>query len=193
MGLLNPINPLGEMGVDMLVCGTPCSRRPDPGALRTEGRPPVTVIVDRDDDVRFTRTALAAHAPAAGRVVVHLTVAAGDRLLWHDILQALDDGRRRRPRSSRATREEQERVRTALRRAVGSLQVTVRRAHRIGPALWADLIHLHRTTTVDVVLVHHAELPDALVHLLSHSDHHVIDTFAGAAALHPPAAAPADS
>ncbi|WP_377266765.1 hypothetical protein [Peterkaempfera sp. SMS 1(5)a] len=141
MGLLDPINPLGESGIDVLVCKDLCSRRPDPGTLRTEGRPPCTVVLDREDDVRFTRTALAAHSPAGGRIVVHPTVASGDGLLWHDILQAL--GTRH---AARASREEEERAaRTALK-AADPCQVTVLRAHRIGRGLWADLVHLHRTT-----------------------------------------------
>lgn len=183
MGLLDPINPLGESGIDVLVCGAACSRRPDPGMLRTEGRPPCTVVLDREDDVRFTRTALAAHSPAAGRIVVHPTVASGDRLLWHDTLRAL--GTRH---AARASREEQERAVRAALNAAGPCQVTVLRAHRIGPGLWADLVHLHRTTRADLVLVHHAELPEGLAHLLRHCDHHIVDTFAAMAQLHPPAA-----
>jgi hypothetical protein len=182
VGLLDPINPLGESGIDVLVCGPVCSRRPDPGTLRTGGRPPCTVVLDREDDVPFTRTALASHSPAAGRIVVHPTVAPSDRLLWHDLLQTL--GTRH---AARASREEQERaVRTALN-AAGPCQVTVLRAHRLGPSLWADLVHLHRTTRADLVLVHHAELPDRLAHLLRHCDHRIVDTFTAMAQLHPPA------
>ncbi|MFC9618069.1 hypothetical protein [Streptomyces sp. NPDC056938] len=66
--------------------------------------------------------------------------------------------------------------------------MTVLRAHRIGLGLWADLVHLHRTTRADLVLVHHAELPDDLAYLLRHCDHRIVDTFAGMAQLHPPAA-----
>lgn len=182
MGLLDPINPLGESGIDVLLCRPVCSRRPDPRTLGTEGRPPCTVVLDREDDLRFTRTALAAHSPAAGRIVVHPTVASGDGLLWHDILQAL--GTRH---AARASREEEERAaRTALD-AAGPCQVTVLRAHRIGLGLWADLVHLHRTTRADLVLVHHAELSDGIAHLLRHCDHRIIDTFAGMAQLHPSA------
>lgn len=151
-----------------------------PGAVRPALH--CTVVLDREDDVRFTRTALASHSPAAGRIVVHPAVAPSDRLLWHDILQTL--GTRH---AARASREEQERaVRTALN-AAGPCQVTVLRAHRLGPSLWADLVHLHRTTRADLVLVHHAELPDRLAHLLRHRDHRIVDTFTAMAQLHPPA------
>ncbi|MCX4704342.1 hypothetical protein [Streptomyces sp. NBC_01373] len=150
--------------------------------LRTGGRRPCTVVLDRGDDVRFTRTALASHSPAAGRIVVHPTVAPGGRLLWQDLLQTL--GTRH---AARASREEQERaVRTGLS-AAGPCQVSVLRAHRLGPGRWADLVHLHRTARADVVLVHHAELPDRLAHLLRHCDHRIVDGFAAMGQLHPPA------
>lgn len=189
---MDPINPLGEMGIDMLVCGTPCSRRPDPGALRTEGRPPVTVIVDRADDVRFTRTVLASHHPAAGRVVVHPTVGSGDRLLWHDVLHAIADGRPLRAPAcaARGNQFQQENSVRAALKAEAVRRLTILRAHRIGLGLWADLVHLHRTTRADVVVVHHAELHTGTIHFLRHCDHRLITTHAGTRALHPPARPP---
>ncbi|MEW2570167.1 hypothetical protein [Streptomyces sp. NPDC047070] len=99
---MDPIDPLGESGVDVLVCGAVCSRLPEPDALRTEGRPPCAVVLDHGDDALFTQAAVASHDPVAGRIVVHPTVAFGDRLLWHDILRALGA----RPPAARATREE---------------------------------------------------------------------------------------
>ncbi|WP_157878706.1 hypothetical protein [Streptomyces sp. CT34] len=54
------------------------------------------------------------------------------------------------------------------------------------------MVHLHRTTQADPVVVHHAELDD-LAHLLRHCDHRFIDTYAGMEKLHPPAAASAKS
>ncbi len=88
-GFFDPVNPLGENNIDILICGIDRFRCPAPATLRTEGRPPCTVVVDRGDDVRFTRAALAVHDPSAGRVVVHPTVVSHDQLLWHDVLQAL--------------------------------------------------------------------------------------------------------
>jgi hypothetical protein len=44
-----------------------------------------------------------------------------------------------------------------------------------------------------VVLVHHAGLPDDLLHLLRHCDHRLIDTLAGMEEVHPPAAAAGES
>ncbi len=96
MGLMDPINVLGEIGVDVLACGPQASRSCPPRAvLRAAGRTPFTVVVDREDDACFTRTVLAAHDVMVGNVVVHPTVGGGGRLLWHDILYAVADGDRR--------------------------------------------------------------------------------------------------
>lgn len=156
--------------------------------LRTPGRPPATVILDRRDDVRFTHTALLSHAPAAGRIVVHPTVPAGGRLLWHDVLRALSEHRpdERPPYALPDGRAEHEAVYQAAR-ALPGCRMTVLRAHLIGTDVWMGLIHFHRTTRVDVTLIHHAELSEELVHLLSHCDHRVLDTVDAMRALHPPA------
>ncbi|MFF4590451.1 hypothetical protein [Streptomyces sp. NPDC001388] len=59
------------------------------------------------------------------------------------------------------------------------------RTHLMHMGMWADLVHLHRTTRVDLILVHHAELPEDLRHLLQHCDHQVTDTLEDMRALHP--------
>ncbi|MFD8005233.1 hypothetical protein [Streptomyces mirabilis] len=190
MGLLDAVNPLGEIAVDVLACGPAASRRCPPGrTLRTAGRSPFTVVVDRADDMRFTRTVLAAHHPAAGRVVIHPTVGGGDRLLWHDILHAVADGRPLRAPScaARGNVPAQERSARAALKAGAVHRLTVLRAHRIGWGVWADLVALHRTTGTDVTVVHHAELPVDLAHLLRHCDHRIITDHADVRALHPPA------
>ncbi|MFD9224929.1 hypothetical protein ACFWDI_34155 [Streptomyces sp. NPDC060064] len=196
MGLLDPINALGEIAVDVLACGPAASRRcPPRKTLRTAGRSPFTVVVDRADDVRFTRTVLAAHHPAAGRVVVHPTVGGGDRLLWHDVLHAVADGRPLRAPSCAAlgTEPAQERsARTALK-AAAVHRMTVLRAHRIGLGVWADLMALHHATGTDVTVVHHAELPVDLAHLLRHCDHRILTAYAAVRALHPPAGTSGES
>ncbi|WP_406841881.1 hypothetical protein ACICHK_43630 (plasmid) [Streptomyces sp. AHU1] len=190
MGLLDPVNALGEIAVDVLACGRAASGRcPPRTTLRTAGRPPFTAVVDREDDVRFTRTVLAAHHPAAGRVVVHPTVSGGGQLLWHDILHAVADGRPLRAPAcaARGTAPAQERSVRAALRAAAVRQLTVLRAHRFGCGVWAELVALHRTTGTDVTVVHHAELSADLAHLLRHCDHRVLTTHAGVRALHPPA------
>uniref|UniRef100_UPI003F490AA6 hypothetical protein n=1 Tax=Streptomyces chartreusis TaxID=1969 RepID=UPI003F490AA6 len=190
MGLLDPINALGEIAVDVLACGPAASKRcPPRKMLRTTGRSPFTVVVDCADDVRITRTVLAAHHPAAGRVVIHPTVGGGDRLLWHDILHAVADGRGLRAPScaARGSALEQERSARAALKAAAVHRMTVLRAHRIGLGVWADLVALHRATGTDVTVVHHAELPVDLVHLLRHSHHRVLTAYAAVRALYPPA------
>jgi hypothetical protein len=100
VGLLDAINPLGEIAVDVLACGPAASEHcPSHSSLRAAGRSPFTVIVDRQDDVRFTHTVLAAHHPAAGQVSIHPTVGRGGRLLWHDILHTVAQGSPCEPRS----------------------------------------------------------------------------------------------
>ncbi|MGW2827175.1 hypothetical protein ACWC24_40325 [Streptomyces sp. NPDC001443] len=190
MGLLDPINALGEIAVDVLACGPAASRRcPPRKTLRTAGRSPFTVVVDREDDVRFTRTVLAAHHPAAGRVAIHPTVGGGGRLLWHDVLHAVADGGPLRAPScaARGNAPAQERSACAALKAGAVRRLTVLRAHRIGWGVWADLVALHRTTGTDVTVVHHAELSADLVHLLRHCDHRILTTHAAVRALHPPA------
>ncbi|WOX15519.1 hypothetical protein [Streptomyces sp. N50] len=190
MGLLDPINALGEIAVDVLVCGRAASPRcPPRKTLRTTGRPPFTVVVDREGDVRFTRTVLAAHHPAAGRVVVHPTVSGGGRLLWHDVLHAVADGRPLRSPVCAASgnASAQERSARAALKAAGVRRLTVLRAHRFGCGVWAELVALHRTTRTDVTVVHHAGLPADLAHLLRHCDHRILTTHADVRALHPPA------
>ena len=54
------------------------------------GLPPVTVVHDPDDDYAFMAAALAAHAPALGRITVHPTpVASAPASLAHDLLRSL--------------------------------------------------------------------------------------------------------
>ncbi|WP_369394889.1 hypothetical protein AB5J72_51010 [Streptomyces sp. CG1] len=196
MGLLDPINALGEIAVDVLACGPAASRRcPPRKTLRTTGRSPFTVVVDRADDVRYTRTVLAAHHPTAGRVVIHPTVGGGDRLLWHDVLNAVADGKPLRAPScaARGNASAQERSAHAALKAAAVHRMTVLRAHRIGLGVWADLMALHHATGTDVTVVHHAELPVDLVHLLRHCHHRILTTYTAVRALHPPAGTSGES
>lgn len=124
--------------------------------LRTAGRPPFTVVLDREDDVRFTRTP--AHDVMAGRVVVHPTVGGSGRLLWHDVLHAVADGRHpcAPARPTRGDTHEQEHAVLTAFEAAAVRQLTVLRAHRIGWVWWAELIRLHRTTRTDSGATRHA-------------------------------------
>ncbi|MFE9016339.1 hypothetical protein [Streptomyces cyaneofuscatus] len=192
MGLLDPINALGEIGVDVLVCGPAASRHcPSNETLGRAGRSPFTVVVDRDDDVRCTRTVLAAHDPSAGRIVIHPTVGGGDRLLWHDILHAAagDRGLAAPSCAARGSAHEQERSARAALKAAAVHRMTILRAHRIGLGLWTDLMALHQATGTDVTLVHHAELPAGSAHLLRHCHHRVLTDHRAVRALYPSAGA----
>jgi hypothetical protein len=52
--------------------------------------PPVVLVLDRYDDAAHTHAALAAHAPAAGRITLHPGPGtASDTALAHDLLAAL--------------------------------------------------------------------------------------------------------
>ncbi|WP_327668009.1 MULTISPECIES: hypothetical protein [unclassified Streptomyces] len=189
MGLLDPVNPLGETAVDVLVCGPAASRRCPPcKTLRTAGRSPFTVIVDRADDARVTHTVLAAHRPAAGQIVVHPTVGGGDQLLWHDILHAVADGRplTAPSRTARGSAPAQERAARAALKSTAVHRLTVLRAHRMGWGIWGDLVALHRTTGTDVTVVHHAGLSTDLAHLLRHCDHRIVTGHTAVRALYPP-------
>ncbi|GGX92879.1 hypothetical protein ABT309_38445 [Streptomyces microflavus] len=55
-------------------------------------RPPsVTVVIDRDDDVIHTHTALAAHHPPSGRITLHPGPGTSSETgLAHDLLAALN-------------------------------------------------------------------------------------------------------
>ncbi|MFI9029981.1 hypothetical protein [Streptomyces sp. NPDC053560] len=70
-------------------CAARSAYDPHTAGAAHRGRPPLAVVLDRGADVRFTRTAPAAHDPAADRIVVHPTVVPRRRLLRHDILAAL--------------------------------------------------------------------------------------------------------
>ncbi|MFD9502454.1 hypothetical protein [Streptomyces sp. NPDC060035] len=67
--------------------------------------------------------------------------------------------------------------------------MTILRAHRFGLGVWADLVALHRSTGTDVVVVHHAELPVDLAHLVSHATTGSSPPTPVSRALHPPARA----
>ena len=89
---MNPINALGETAVDLLVCGPGMHAPPSRNLLRTPWRPPVRVVVDGRDDVRFTRAALQTHSPAAGHLVVHPAAPHRERQLWNELRKVIGEG-----------------------------------------------------------------------------------------------------
>ncbi|TXS40064.1 hypothetical protein [Streptomyces sp. OR43] len=139
--------------------------------------------------MRVTRTVPAAHHRAVGRVVIHPTVSGSCRLLWHDVLPAVADGKppRASSRAARGTEPAKEYSAHAALKAAAVHQLTLLRAHRRGLGVGADPVALHQATGTDVITVHHAELPADLAHLLHHCDHRIVDSFTAMAQLHPPA------
>ncbi|MEW2086885.1 hypothetical protein [Streptomyces sp. NPDC005283] len=183
---MNPINALGETGVDLLVCGPGMHAPPSWDLLRTPWRPPVRVVVDSCDDVRFTRAALQAHSPAAGHLVVHPADPHRERQVWNGLREALGDGPALPEGSPLIYGKREHKAAYAAARARPARTVTLLRTHLLHMGMWADLVHLHRTTRVDFILVHHAELPEDLRHLLQHCDHRVTETLEGMRAFHSP-------
>ncbi|MFC8451581.1 hypothetical protein [Kitasatospora sp. NPDC057223] len=138
--------------------------------------PPVTVVLDRGDDARFTAAALAAHRPRAGTVTVHPTVGtARTAVLLHDHLTAL--GRSVAGlRAQGLTREVQaEHAVRAWMWTEAVRHVIVLRSH-----LRVDLnylLDLHTSTGAALTLVWHTPaLGDDLQLLLNSLDHRVVDT-----------------
>lgn len=123
--------------------------------------PPVTVLLDPDDEVRITRGLLDAHDPVAGVVVVHPTPgSSGASALGADVVAAL--GRS-------AARLQYERISggDAVWHALASWliadQIThlvVLRAHRLRAPQRARLLQLRWLTGVHLVLVWHARPGD---------------------------------
>ncbi|WP_344333677.1 hypothetical protein [Kitasatospora putterlickiae] len=138
--------------------------------------PPVTVVLDRDDDVRFTAAALAAHRPRAGTITVHPTVGtARTVVLLHDHLTAL--GRSVAGlRAQGLTREVQ--AEHAVR--VWMWTEAVRHVIVLRSHLRVDLnylLDLHTATGAALTLVWHTPtLGDDLQLLLNSLDHRVVDT-----------------
>ncbi|MGY0458637.1 hypothetical protein ACW14Y_00060 [Kitasatospora sp. cg17-2] len=150
--------------------------------------PPVTVVLDRDDDARFTAAALAAHRPRAGTITVHPTVGtARTAVLLHDHLTAL--GRSVAGlRAQGLTREVQ--AEHAVR--VWMWTEAVRHVIVLRSHLRIDLhylLDLHTATGAALTLVWHTPAPGRELELLLNSlDHRVVDTLAAARdAFHEPA------
>ncbi|MFB7477077.1 hypothetical protein [Kitasatospora sp. NPDC056184] len=142
--------------------------------------PPVTVVLDRRDDARFTAAALAASRPRAGRITVHPTVGtARTEVLLHDHLTAL--GRSMAGPGARGLADEDraERAVRAWMWAEGIRHVIVLRSH-----LRIDLhylLDLHAATGSALTLVWHAPaLRRDMERLLNSLDHRVVDTLAAA-------------
>lgn len=139
--------------------------------------PPVTVVLDPDDDVAVTRAALAAHAPTRGRITVDPTPATGApaaSLLGSDVLVAL--GKPAALLSDQQTGGGQRAWQAAAAWILGDgvAQLIVLRGHRLDRQAWAQLTALRRHTGIHLaVICHHRELGEAGRDALHDVRHHI--------------------
>ncbi|MEU6721708.1 hypothetical protein ABZ897_60610 [Nonomuraea sp. NPDC046802] len=118
--------------------------------------PPITILLDPDDAWQITADALAAHAPAHGRITVHPTPGiTDDRVLAHDLLAAL---------GKQATHLNVQHLTTsgaawaaaATWMILGNTTTLILlRAHLMGAQRWKRLLWLREETGVHLVLIHH--------------------------------------
>ena len=136
--------------------------------------PPVTVVLDPDDDAVHVRTALAAHDPSAGRVTLHPAPGTtGDTYLAHDLLAALGKPPRL-PGRFTSGGEPAWQAATAWIRAAGITRLTVLRAHLLTGRRLQRLLELREHTGLHLVLVcHRPRLPTVLHQCLLPVEHAV--------------------
>ncbi|MEU1630255.1 hypothetical protein ABZ746_34145 [Streptomyces sp. NPDC020096] len=158
----------------------PWSPRWSPGHIRP-GLPPLTVVHDPRDDHAFMAAALAAHAPALGRITVHPTpVASAPAALAHDLLRSLDkhlplagseDGTYWTTNTETAWR-----VVAAWILALRIGHVIVTRTHRVSSRHFEYLFALRELTGIRLTLLCHGPLPPTLTAALAALAHHQVHT-----------------
>lgn len=115
--------------------------------------PPVTVVLDTEDDAAYVRTALAAHDPAAGRITLHPAPGtAGEVYLAHDLLAALGKPPLLPGRFTPGTDPSWHAV-TAWFRALPVTRLTVLRAHLLTHQRLERLLALREATGLHLNLV----------------------------------------
>ncbi|MFE2059521.1 hypothetical protein [Streptomyces sp. NPDC059446] len=134
--------------------------------------PSVIVVIDRDDDVIHTHTALAAHHPPSGRITLHpgpgTTSETG---LAHDLLAALGKPPLL-PGRFPGGRQPAWEAATAWMTALPATRLTVLRAHRLTARRTMRLLQLQARTGIHLTLVcHRPHLPAALHQALRTADH----------------------
>ncbi|MEU9983795.1 hypothetical protein [Streptomyces sp. NPDC050856] len=134
--------------------------------------PPVTVVIDRHDDVIHTRTALAAHHLPSGRITLHpgpgTTSETG---LAHDLLAALGKPPLLTGRFP-AGRQPAWEAAAAWMTALPLTRLTVLRAHRLTTRRTIRLLELRALTGIHLTLVcHRPHLPAALHQALQTADY----------------------
>ncbi|GAA4980531.1 hypothetical protein GCM10025734_83940 [Kitasatospora paranensis] len=157
-------------------------------ASKRRALPPVTVVLDRGDDARFTAAALAASRPRAGCITIHPTVGtARTDVLLHDHLTALGRSVVNLRTQGLAQEAAAERAVRAWMWAEGIRHVIVLRSHL--PRLRLHyLLDLHAATGAALTVVWHAPaLGRDLERLLNSVNHRVVDTLhAAREAFHTP-------
>lgn len=139
---------------------------------------PVTVVIDRHDDVLHTHTALAAHHPPSGRVTLHpgpgTTSETG---LAHDLLAAVGKPPLL-PGRFPAGRQPAWEAATAWMTALSVSRLTVLRAHRLTIRRTMRLLELRALTGIHLTLVcHRPHLPAALHQALQTADYSLTTDF----------------
>ncbi|WP_448321744.1 hypothetical protein [Streptomyces sp. CO7] len=138
--------------------------------------PSVTVVIDRDDDVIHTHTALAAHHPPFGRITLHpgpgTTSETG---LAHDLLAALGKPPLL-PGRFPGGRQPAWEAATAWVTALPVTRLTVLRAHRLTTRRTMRLLQLQAHTGIHLTLVcHRPHLPAVLHQALRTADYSLTD------------------
>ncbi|MER7001272.1 hypothetical protein [Streptomyces sp. NPDC000410] len=142
---------------------------------------PVTVVIDRHDDVLHTRTALAAHHLPSGRITLHpgpgTTSETG---LAHDLLAALGKPPLL-PGRFPGGRQPAWEAAAAWMTALPVTRLTVLRAHRLTARRTMRLLQLQALTGIHLTLVcHRPHLPAALHQALRTADYSVTADFEAA-------------
>ncbi|WP_432146782.1 hypothetical protein [Streptomyces sp. bgisy084] len=140
--------------------------------------PPVTVVIDRHDNVIHTRTALAAHHPPSGRITLHpgpgTTSETG---LAHDLLAALGKPPLL-PGRFPGGRQPAWEAATAWMTTLPVTRLTVLRAHRLTARRTTSLLQLRAATGIHLTLVcHRPHLPAALHQALRTADYALTTDF----------------
>lgn len=155
-----------------------------PGRTRP-GLPPLTEVHDLGDDYAFMAAALAAHAPAHGRITVHPTPVAGaPASLAHDLLRSmgkhLPAGGSPEAVGWAAQAEIAWRAVAAWMSVLRIGHVVVTRVHRISSRHFEHLFALRELTGMRLTLLCHGPIPAALAAALPALAHEQVHTLATA-------------